>query len=309
MKKAQYALILVFLGLHGFTQAQIKATTSSGDEIVLYDDGTWKYAKQSAIEDEPFVMPVPSTNGAILTGMPAARCKIQQLSLSANQITDDEEWIIRNDLETSEYEVPNTFRGIKGNLPDATPTSYRGMMVVKAIYSEAHLFLIYGNNFAEGRFLVIMDREATKVLHVYDFKSYEYSPDYIMEDYSFIQQRTNWAAIEGNVLYVAHSHSTYAASSKGMNSYITAIDLTTNAVLWRSKPLVCNSSNFLIVDDVLVTGYGFTNEKDFIYTLNKHSGQVVQTLPVKSGPSAILRKGDKLYVRTYNTDYLFGIQH
>jgi len=309
MKNAHHYVCLAFMALNFYTHAQIHATTSSGDEILLYDDGTWKYAKQSEIEKEPFVMPSPSTNGAILAGTPATKCKIQQLSLSANQITDDGEWITRNDLETSEYEVPNSFRGIKGNLPSTAPNSYHGMMVVKAIYSEAHLFLIYGNNFAEGRFLIIMDREATKVLYAYDFKSYEYSPDYIKEDYSYIQQRTNWAAIEGNVLYVSHSHNTYAESSKGMNSYITAIDLTSNAVLWRSKPLVSNSANFLIVDDVLVTGYGFTNEKDFIYTLNKYSGQIVQTLPVKSGPSAILRKGDKLFVRTYNTDYVFGIQH
>lgn len=308
MKKAHY-LTIALLGFNMFTFAQINATTHNGDEVLLHDDGTWTYVEPSSFEIEPIVMPAPSVNGAILAGQAAAKCKIQQLSFSANEITDDDNWLTKNGLETSEYEVPNTFRGIEGNLPELAPTSYQGMMVVKAIYSETHLFLIYGNNFAEGRYLLVMDREATQVLHAFDFKSYEYSPEYIEQDYDYIQQRTTWAAIEGNVLYVSHSHMTYAESSKGMNSYISAIDLTTNAVIWRSKPLVCNTYNFLIVDDVLVTGYGFTGEKDYIYTLNKRSGQVVQTLPVKSGPGAILRKGDELYVRTYNTDYIFRIQH
>lgn len=309
MKKTHYYLCLSFLGFHLFTNAQMTATTETGDEVLLYDDGTWKYQNEIEIDYVPVVMPTPSASGAILAGQAATKCKIQQLSFSANDITDDAEWITRNGLETFEYDVPNTFRGIEGNLPDMAPTSYQGMMVVKAIYSETHLFLIYGSNFAEGRYLLIMDKEANGVLHAYDFKSYEHSPDYDEQAYDYIQQRTTWAAIEGNVLYVSHSHMTYSESSKGMNSYISAIDLTTNAVIWRSKPLVCNTSNFLIVDDVLVTGYGFTSEKDFIYTLNKRSGQIVQTLPVKSGPGAIFRKEDKLFVRTYNTDYIFGIQH
>ena len=46
------------------------------------------------------------------------------------------------------------------------------------------------------------------------------------------------------VLYVSHSHNTYAKSSMGTNAYIIAVDLVTGKILWRSAPLVANASNF-----------------------------------------------------------------
>jgi hypothetical protein len=93
-----------------------------------------------------------------------------------------------------------------------------------------------------------------------------------------------------------------------MNGYLTAIDTKTNQIIWRSKPLVCNARNFEIINEVIICGYGFTAEPDFLYLINKNSGKILQQITLKTAPDYIIRKENKLYVRTYDTDYIFGIK-
>ena len=90
-----------------------------------------------------------------------------------------------------------------------------------------------------------------------------------------------------------------------MNAYITAIDLTTKTPLWTSQPLVSNANNFLVLEKYLITGYGFTDETDFLYLLDRNSGDVVHSKVLGTAPDYIFRKGDRLLVRGYNIDYEF----
>jgi hypothetical protein len=48
MKKT--ALILFCLLTTGFSQAQQKAVTETGDEVILYEDKTWKYQNENVLE-------------------------------------------------------------------------------------------------------------------------------------------------------------------------------------------------------------------------------------------------------------------
>ena len=75
----------------------------------------------------------------------------------------------------------------------------------------------------------------------------------------------------------------------------------------KSKPLVCNSYNFEIVDDIIITGYGFTAEPDYLFQIDRLTGAVLETYKLKSKADYIICKDDKLYVRTYDTDYVFGV--
>jgi hypothetical protein len=43
--------------------------------------------------------------------------------------------------------------------------------------------------------------------------------------------------------------------------------------------------------------------------LDRATGRVLQRLPLKSAPDYILRKGDRLHVRCYDTNYVFGIKN
>jgi outer membrane protein assembly factor BamB len=120
-----------------------------------------------------------------------------------------------------------------------------------------------------------------------------------------VDESLNWAAIKDNVLYVSNGHSTYAKSSYGQNAYLSAIDASSGRLLWRSAPLASNSSNFLMYKDAIITGYGFTAESHFLYVVNQKDGRIVQTIKLKKSPEYILKKGDSIFVRTYDTDYLF----
>ncbi|HUR82042.1 MAG TPA: hypothetical protein VM733_14855, partial [Thermoanaerobaculia bacterium] len=152
----------------------------------------------------------------------------------------------------------------------------------------------YGPDYAGATYVVSPNEFA------FDFSAYRFAPGTKEE------QRVTWAEARGNVLYVSHGHRTYAKESRGMNAYVTAIDLRSGKPLWHSAPLVSNANNFAFLgDQYLVTGYGFTAEPDFLYVLRTKDGAAVAKIPVKSGPSYIIEKGGRFYVRTYDRDYVF----
>jgi hypothetical protein len=70
---------------------------------------------------------------------------------------------------------------------------------------------------------------------------------------------------------------------------------------------VAGASNFIVRDRVIVTGYGFTSEPDFLYLLDRRDGSVVQRVRLRSAPEWILARGDRLYVRCYDTNYVFEL--
>ena len=59
--------------------------------------------------------------------------------------------------------------------------------------------------------------------------------------------------------------------------------------------------------DVIFCGYGFTAEDDYLYQLDKNTGEVIDRLPLKKMPDLMAEKDDKLYVHTYSYDYVIEI--
>ena len=59
---------------------------------------------------------------------------------------------------------------------------------------------------------------------------------------------------------------------------------------------------------MIICGYGFTNEPDYLYLINKNTGDLLQQIKLNTAPEYIIRKQDQLYVRTYDTDYIFEIK-
>ena len=230
------------------------------------------------------------------------------LSATPNQITDDRAWFERHDLSLPTYQVPNHFRQIAGDIPSYIPTMFRDNILVKAIRDRHKEFLIYGRNFGENKYLLIYDLKQQQIIKGYDFSNYIISPSYEKSARNYINQTFNWVIQEDNILYFSHSHNTYAKSSHGMNAYLTALDLNTNQIVWRSQPLVCNAGNFIIINSVIICGYGFTAEPDYLYLIDKNDGEVLQQIRLKTAPNTIIQQNDKLHVRTYDTDYIFEIK-
>jgi len=308
MKRSMLCALLA-LCCASAARSQTTATTADGRTVVLNDDGTWSYSQELVIDSQPIVMAAPPFRETLApAGAAVSGVKLTVLSSRGNDITDDADWLAANQLALPACEVPNPVLGLRGDCPERAPRAYRDLPLTGMWHSTDDSFLVYGRDLSEGRYLVIADSSLTKVPWVLDFAAYVHSPEYVKADENYIAQRVTWAERDGNVLYVAHAHSTYAASSKGMNAYITAIDLTSLRVLWRSRPLVSNANNFVIAGNTIICGYGFTNEPDYLYTLNRHTGQMMEQIPVKSGPEYIIQKGSRLFVRTYNTDYVFALE-
>jgi outer membrane protein assembly factor BamB len=120
-------------------------------------------------------------------------------------------------------------------------------------------------------------------------------------------EELTWARQVGKTLYVSHTHLTYASATRGRNAYITAIDVETHEILWRSPALVANSRTFVVAGDLIVSGYGFTAEPDYLYLLSRRTGKVLDRLSVPSAPEVIKLRGNRVHVRTYDRDVVARI--
>ena len=113
--------------------------------------------------------------------------------------------------------------------------------------------------------------------------------------------------IEGNIMYVSHdSYSDYYGKIPDEeNGYLSAIDLRTNEILWTTEKKTCNS-DIEIVGNSIICGYGSSFESDYLYVVDKYSGQRVQKIFLKKAPEHVIAKGNRIYVRTYSYDYVFS---
>ena len=136
----------------------------------------------------------------------------------------------------------------------------------------------------------------------YDFSSFGKPEASLSYELAFI----HYAVIQNDTLYVSLAHRTYSREQPD-TAFLLALDLEGN-VLWQSQTLVCNAMNFLIMEDTIVCGYGFTDEPDFIYTLDKNTGSVVDKIPIRSGPHYFVLTDNVIRLATYNTDYTLSYQ-
>lgn len=233
--------------------------------------------------------------------------KLVQVTEAKNAVTDVDEWLTRNNLALPEYEVPNPMRGEPGALPPTIPPTFGKHLLVQAIKQDGLNILFYGPDYAGGRFVAVQ-RDGGELVAFFDFEAWAYAPEAAPGERRFVEQRAAWAVVDGDVLYVSHGHRTYAKSSKGANAYISALDLRTGELLWRSAPLVANAANFVIVGGYILTGYGFTAEPDFLYVLERARGRTVGKTKLKSGPDYIFVRDGRVFVRCYDADYEFALK-
>lgn len=157
---------------------------------------------------------------------------------------------------------------------------------------DAHTILIY-----DGRFLALVDDATSKVERVLDLSAYV-DPPTKKTDALYAREDATFAQLRDGVLYVCNGGGSYAKEVGGKKGFLSALDATTGALLWRSAPLVCNAS-FSVAGDHLVTGYGFTDEPDFVFLLRRADGAIVQKVAIPSGPESIRRDGNRVHVESY----------
>jgi hypothetical protein len=198
-------------------------------------------------------------------------------------------------LVSSEYRSPATLPPEPPAPPPWAPRAFRGKRLQLAIRQQPGLvFLVYGRDGSSGRYLVGADARTRRLRYAFDFVKFAQPPS------GGWFEEVTWAREADGVLYVENTHLTFADATKRRNAYISAIDLKTRKTLWRSAALVANARTFVLTEDLIVCGYGFTSEPDFLYLLDRRKGRVVDRLPVASAPEVIKLRGDRLHVRTYD---------
>lgn len=181
------------------------------------------------------------------------------------------------------------------------PRHFRGDDLQSAIRQGNRLFLLYGPDAASGRYLVRADRRTQALLDTYDFRAFARPPG------GGWFEPVTWAREAGGVLYVTNSHLTYATATRGRNAYVSAIDLGRKQTMWRSAALVANARTFVVIGGLIVTGYGFTREPDFLYLLDRRTGKVLDRLELPTGPEVVRLRDGRIHVRTYDHDVVARI--
>lgn len=192
-------------------------------------------------------------------------------------------------LVSSTYRDPGNLSPERPAPPPWAPRTYRGAELDGAVRQGGKLFLVY-----EGRYLLGATARNQAVRYAFDLTAFTRPPN--RGEF----EPVTWAREVDGVLYVSNSHLTYAAQTKGRNAYVSAIDLATKRTLWRSPALVANARTFVVSGDLIVAGYGFTAEPDYLYVLDRLTGKVRSRLRVPSAPEIVKLRGSLLHVRTYD---------
>ena len=115
----------------------------------------------------------------------------------------------------------------------------------------------------------------------------------------------NNACLKDGILYAGSVLNGYATPN---TCFMFAYDIINDKLIWRSQDQTYNSMNFVVKDDVIICGYGFTEEKDYIYQLDMNTGKVLGKTELEKMPDLMVEQDGKLYVHTYSYDYVFEIQ-
>ena len=110
----------------------------------------------------------------------------------------------------------------------------------------------------------------------------------------------NNACLRDGIFYGASVTNGYAQPD---TCFMFAYDLEDNKLLWRSADQTYNSMNFILKDNVILCGYGFTSEDDYLYQLDLHTGEILSRLKLKKQPDLLVYQDHMLYVHTYSYNY------
>ncbi len=97
--------------------------------------------------------------------------------------------------------------------------------------------------------------------------------------------------LSGGVVYFNEACQSYSRSAGGKCSSLVAVDPKQGQVLWRTEPLMSNH-RFLLLEDVIIAGYGFTAEVDYLHLLRRSDGELLDRKRLRSAPVDIQRDSD-----------------
>lgn len=258
----------------------------------------------------------PNFSGQVIrSGEKQDVLSLTQVSVKPINTTDTDEWFSTNDLKL-DYKTYNFFVEYKSYKPENL--KMKRLFPAKigeydVMYCEEYdsYYAVYYTIPKEGYngvfLLALYDKQLRQIASL-DFSTFMYAPKTKQGDEDYVRQTISHAHLVDNILYVQHGHRTYAASSYNQNAYISAINITDGNIIWTSEPLTCNS-NFIIVGNSIICGYGFTAEPDYLYIVDINTGERKKQYKLDSAPVYIAKRGNQIYVSTYYKDYEFRIPY
>jgi hypothetical protein len=242
---------------------------------------------------------------------------IELLESEPSSATDDRLWFMDHLYPAETYHGGGINEAIRSDYPPdflslAIEVGGEPYHLYQIIYGPESKIGSYGSPpnqvgvVLHPRILLSVGYETADINWAIDLSSWALASGNLVSQ-SVVRQSARWAEEHNGVLYVSNWHRTYAESSQGLNGYITALDLTDMSILWRSDPLVCNSENFLIIGDTIVSGYGFTDEPDYIYLISRLTGEVYDRFQVSTAPEYMVYEHGCLYLLCYDTQYVFQV--
>jgi len=111
---------------------------------------------------------------------------------------------------------------------------------------------------------------------------------------------------EDGVLYFNAVCIGYSSEENGECASLYAVNPITEKVLWNTPYLVSNNI-FILEGEMIIAGYGFTAEPDYIFLIDKKSGEIVYKRKVDSAHNYFEVHGKQLHLITYKSVYIFDI--
>ncbi len=248
--------------------------------------------RQEAITWEKRQILPRNPSGAVYgAGRPTSRARLSLVSQKRNEITDDGDWLAQNAAGLPLRKCP-----------PALPETFGPGKFVVGTYGSPAAVGVYGTgSMASGESVVTFtptEEGNDRALRCFDFSKWVHSGKAL---------RVYAAQPDEKTLFVIASSPGYAHEVAGKTGYLAALELSTGKLLWQAGPRIANTYNLAIGKDFLICGYGFTREPDFLFVIDKKTGRTVQKISVKSGPEHIRLAEDKVFVRCYDTDYVFQV--
>lgn len=286
--------------------------STSSQEGITSQESTASQDNQPADNVQKVTLKNPC-EGAYLPAAEKSAAKPKTLTLlsqKANEITDDSDWFIKNELYVNSVAEQHSYGALAGKWGQESIELAEKWGEENNIcyFDDSYIYVVDNmqdtlkceNAIYMNYLLTVYDRaDATELFYI-DFSDFCRFNEEIYREMDIDR-----AQIKDGVLYASLCYNGYAEPD---TSFVVAVSLDTMEVLWKSEAQTCNSYNFLIVDDVLLCGYGFSEEPDYLYQLDLQTGKVLDKTSVKTSPYYLVRKDGDLYVRCYNTDYVFAVE-
>jgi len=148
------------------------------------------------------------------------------------------------------------------------------------------------------RHTIVYLNEQKELFWTIDFDDIVREKQYIIDDIRY----------EDNILYFNAACLSYAKEQKGKCSTLYAYDTKQKTLLWHSKYLTSRNI-FIVTEQLLITGYGFTAEPDYLTVFRKKDGKVLKKIKLDSALDYLEIKDNRLHVITYNKHYIFSLNH